>query len=87
MKALCKRTYFHEEIQVNQFLPKRYVAFEKNKIYNCIEPEDYEKSVGFYLKIQTSEKGFWLPFNNKDFDKYFVKLDEYRNKKIDEILN
>ena len=91
MKLLCKRTYFKKNLNAfpvqGKLYGDKYVAFQNGKIYSCREPEDYEKSVGVYLIVESERKDFWLPVKKSDYDKYFINLDENRNKKIDEILN
>lgn len=91
MKLICKRTFFKKNLNyypVNgKLYGNEYVAFKNGKIYQYKEPEDYEKAVGVYLIVESERKDFWLPVKKSEFDKYFINLEEIRNKKIDEILN
>lgn len=91
MKLICKRTFFKENVNsfpINKKLyGDKYVAFQNGKIYSYRLPKDYEKSVGVYLIVESERKDYWLPVKKSEYDKYFLNLDENRNKKIDEILN
>lgn len=91
MKLLCKRTFFKENVNAYPIKGKlygdKYVAFQNGKIYSCKEPEDYEKSVGVYLIVESERTDFWLPIKKSDYEKYFLNLEDNRDKKIDEILN
>jgi hypothetical protein len=91
LKLLCKRTFFKENLNFypveGKLYGNEYVAFQNGKIYQYKEPEDYEKSVGVYLIVESERKDFWLPVKKSEFDKHFINLEENRNRKIDEILN
>jgi hypothetical protein len=91
LKLLCKRTFFKENLNAypveGKLYGEEYVAFKNGKIYRYKEPEDYEKSVGVYLIVESERKDFWLPIKKSDYNKYFINLEENRNNKINEILN
>ena len=91
MKLLCKRTFFKENLNAypveGKLYGQEYVAFKNGQIYRYKEPEDYEKSVGVYLIVESERKDFWLPIKKSDYSKYFINLEENRNNKINEILN
>jgi hypothetical protein len=91
LKLLCKRTFFKENLNAypveGKLYGEEYVAFKNGQIYRYKEPEDYEKSVGVYLIVESERKDFWLPIKKSDYNKYFINLEENRNNKINEILN
>ena len=72
MKVMCKRTYFVPDIKVP--------LFEKNKYYEVLD-----KGSAF-LEIK-QKNGESVLFNKKNFDKFFIDIDELRDNKINEILN
>ena len=72
MKAMCKRTYFVPDI--------KEPIFKKNKYYEVLDKGD------FFLEIK-QKNGESVLFNKKNFDKFFVDIDELRDNKINEILN
>jgi uncharacterized membrane protein len=72
MKVLCKRTYFTHENN----LP----VFEKDKYYSIIEKNDYSISI-------KNNKGVVVFLNANTFNRYFIDINELRDKKINEILN
>lgn len=74
MRVLCKRTLLDG------------YTFIKGKYYNIKIPEEHERKVGVYYHIQSENKS-WNYIKVKDFQKYFIDIDQLRNNKIDEILN
>jgi putative ribosome biogenesis GTPase RsgA len=74
MKVLCKRTYFYSDLNSTN-VP----IFEKDKYYDCLD-----KSESF-CEIKTENGN--IIFNKKNFEKYFIMIDEIRDTKINEILN
>jgi hypothetical protein len=91
LKLLCKRTFFKENLNAypveGKLYGEEYIAFKNGQIYRYKEPEDYEKSIGVYLIVESERKDFWLPIKKSDYNKYFINLEENRNNKINEILN
>ena len=79
MRVLCKRTYIEEYVS----LP---IKFIKGNYYNVKMPEEHERKLGVYYHIQSENKS-WSYIKVKDFQKYFIDIDQLRNDKIDEILN
>jgi hypothetical protein len=90
VKVFCKRTYFEKNSNFYPINGKNYgenwVKWQKGKYYKVRIPEDYEKSVGVFYKIESERESFWLPIKEKEFNKYFIDIDELRNNKIDKIL-
>lgn len=72
MKVMCKRTYFVPDI--------KDPLFEKHKYYEVLDKGD------FYLEIK-QKNGESVLFNKKNFDKFFIDINELRDNKINEILN
>jgi hypothetical protein len=91
MRLYCKRTFFKVNLNaypvVGKLYGQKYIAFKKNKIYSCKEPQKYEKDIGIYLIVESERIDFWLPIKKSEYDKYFLNLEEIRNNKINEILN
>jgi hypothetical protein len=91
VKVLCKRTYFEKNSNFYSINGKEYgdnwVKWQKGKYYNVRMPEDYEKRVGVFYKIESERESFWSPIKEKEFHKYFVDIIELRNEKINNILN
>ncbi len=89
LKVYCKRTYF--EKNTNAFpvngkeYGKDYVKWAWGKLYECREPKDYEKPAT-YLIIQSEVENMWSPISEKNFNKHFTTLEDYRHRKITEIL-
>ena len=89
MKVYCKRTLFKKN---NNFYPVNgkeygddYVEWACGKIYECHEPKDYEKPAT-YLIIESEVEKTWSPISEKNFNKHFETLEDYRNNKIKQIL-
>ena len=89
MKVYCKRTWFE---RIDNTFPvngkeygQDYVKWAWGKTYECHEPKDYEKTAT-YLIIKSEVEESWYPVSKNNFNKYFETLDEYRNKKIEQIL-
>ena len=83
MKVFCKRTYFDKLFGGEQF-----VKWEKNKYYDMHTYEDW--IVQIFIESEVKGANGYIIFDNiskKDFSKYFIKVDELRNNKIDDILN
>ena len=89
MKVYCKRTYFEKNTNAFPVNGKQhgqdFVKWGWGKIYECHEPNDFEKPAT-YLIIESEVKKSWYPISEKNFHKYFETLEEYRNKKIEQIL-
>ena len=89
MKVYCKRTWFERNDNTFPVNGKEYgqdyVKWAWGKTYECHEPKDYEKTAT-YLIIKSEVEESWYPVSKKNFNKYFETLDEYRNKKIEQIL-
>jgi hypothetical protein len=75
VKVICKRTYIED-----------CVKFVKGNYYDVKTPNSYEKKLGVYYHIKC-EKGTWDYIKYKDFQKYFIDIDQLRTSKINEILN
>lgn len=78
MLVYCKRTFFND----NKKSP-----FLKGKTYLSETPKDYQSELGIYLNIKADGDFLYTPITQKNFKKYFMKLDELRNNRIDEIFN
>ncbi len=88
-KVYCKRTYFEKNTNAYPVNGKEYgqdyVKWAWGKIYQCREPKDYEK-FSTYLIIESEVENSWWPISEQNFKIYFTTLDEYRNTKIEKIL-
>jgi hypothetical protein len=91
VKLYCKRTFFKDNLNAypinGKLYGNEYIAFKRGKIYSYREPKQYEKAAGVYMIVESERTDFWLPIKRLDYDKYFTEIEEYRNNKIDEILN
>ncbi len=89
LKVYCKRTYFEKNSNFYAINGKEYgedyVKWAWGKIYECREPQDYEKPATFLI-IQSEQKNSWWPISEKNFKKHFETLEEFRNRKITQIL-
>jgi hypothetical protein len=85
-KVYCKRTCFYEANQLPEYWNKR-VKWEKNKIYET-KPvnSDIEASI-IFIYIETETFSYYAPTNKKEFEMYFMTIEEARDKKINNILN
>ena len=89
MNVYCKRTYFEKNTNVfpvnGKDYGQDYVKWSLGKIYECYEPKDYEKPAT-YLIIKSEVENTGYPVSEKNFNKHFETLEEYRNRKIEQIL-
>lgn len=89
MKVYCKRTLFEKNTNAFPVNGKEYgqdyAKWAWGKIYDCREPNDYEKPTT-YLIIETEVNKVWSPISENNFKKHFETLDDHRNKKIEQIL-
>ena len=78
MKAYCKRTVINENNKIR---------WSRDTYYKTMTPEEYESENGIhiYVMMENHTKMFY-PLSTKDFDKYFIGIDEIRSSKIEEIL-
>lgn len=90
MKVLCRRTYFEKNTNAYPINGKNYgeqwVKWKKGKYYSVRLPQDYEKAIGVYYRIESERESFWSPIKEKEFHKHFIDIDELRNEKIEQIL-
>ena len=78
MKAYCKRTVLNENNKIK---------WGRDKYYLTMTPEDYEIENGVYIYVLMEQHNeMFCPLSKKDFDKYFIGIDEIRSGKIDKIL-
>jgi hypothetical protein len=77
LKAYCKRTFINND----------EIRWGRDKYYQTITPEDYEVENGIhiYILMENHIQKFY-PLSKKDFDKYFIGIDEIRSSKIEKIL-
>lgn len=89
MKVYCKRTCFEKNKNAYPINGKEYgqdyVKWACGRIYECHEPKDYEKPTT-YLIIESEVEKTWSPISEKNFNKHFETLEDYRNNKIKQIL-
>lgn len=99
-KVLCKRTYM-ERIRTTsgkniRWCKDKYYQlvtpneFEiKNGIYCYIQIEEGcdPKEVYDFWNIKSESGGFFVKMTKKEFDKYFIDIDEIRDIKIKQILD
>ena len=74
MKVYCKRNYFYDG----------KLKWERGKAYDTSPSNEWELNVYCYIKHGTVTH---LPISKKEFDKYFIPFDEWRNDRINKILN
>ena len=84
MRVYCKRTYFERNLNTYPINGKDYG--EQGKYYKIRIPEDYERRVGVYYYMENERESFWSPIKVREFDKYFIDVDQLREEKIDQIL-
>jgi hypothetical protein len=78
LKAYCKRTVINENNKVR---------WSRDKYYKTMNPEDYEMENGVYMYVMMDQhQKMYYPLSKRDFDKYFINIDEIRSGKIDQIL-
>ena len=97
MKVYCKRTYFEKNTNAFPVNGKEYgqdyVKWAWGKIYECREPEGYERGghtdmfPGIYLYIESEIKDTACPIKEKEFKRHFETLEENRDRKLEQILN
>lgn len=80
MKAYCKRTVINEN--------SNKIRWSRDKYYQTKTPDDYELNNGVYMYVIVEDhKKLYYPLSKKDFDRYFIGVDEIRNNKIKQILD
>lgn len=86
-KAFCKRTHFYPPYELNTRGDD--IKWEKGKVYNMniIYIADKKTISCYYVNSTFCNENLFYPFSEKEFDKYFITIDEYRNSKIEKILN
>lgn len=82
-KLYCKRTCFYENTKLPEYWDKQ-VKWVKNKIYNTQNASD---NPIIFIFIETEIDNYYTPTTYKEFDMYFMTIEEARDKKINEILN
>jgi len=92
LKVYCKRTYLDTNQNFFKIRGKgygeSYAKWEKNKYYSIRLPQDIERKMGIFYYIQTEvNEDSYSPIKKKEFEKYFIDIDELRNNKIEQILN
>lgn len=83
MKMVCIKTEFFKPPYNNS------VKWIKNKSYNFEKSNDFESNYFFgYMETEAIENSdSYYPISNKEISRYFITIDEYRNRKISNILN
>jgi hypothetical protein len=91
MKVYCKRTYLSQNNNYYPINGKRHgeywVVWKRGNYYNIKHPLEHEKEVGIHYIVESERESFWTPIKEKEFRKYFIDIDELRNKKINKILD
>jgi hypothetical protein len=78
LKAYCKRTVINEDNKIK---------WSRDKYYLTMTPDDYEIENGVYIYVLMENRHqMFSPLSRRDFDKYFIGIDEIRSDKIDKIL-
>jgi hypothetical protein len=91
-KVYCKRTCFYSNTQLPEYWDKK-VKWEKNKIYTTMPVNNYMvtslsmSSSIIFVYIETESSNYYAPTTKKEFDMYFMTIEEARDKKINNILN
>jgi hypothetical protein len=89
VNVYCKRTYFEKNKNAYPINGKEYgedyVKWSLGKIYKCHKPE-FDDIIEAYLIIESEIENTWSPISEKNFNKHFETLDDYRNRKIEQIL-
>jgi hypothetical protein len=85
----CKRTCFEKNKNAYPINGKEYgedyVKWSLGKIYKCHKPDSID-IIEAYLIIETEVENIWSPISENNFNKHFETLDDYRNRKIEQIL-
>lgn len=96
VKVYCKRTFFERNDNTFSVNGKEsgqyYVKWAGGEIYECHAQywserkkwQLYDNNNTYLINSEVEES--WYPVSKKNFNKYFETLDEYRNKKIEQIL-
>jgi hypothetical protein len=84
MKMVCIKTEFFKPPH------NKNIKWVKNKSYNFEKSNEFESNyfIG-YMETEPIENSdiIYYPIINKEISKYFITIDEYRNRKISNILN
>jgi hypothetical protein len=86
-KAFCKRTHFYTPYDVNisdEIKWIKGVVYDIGIIYLDVSHQIIDC---YYINNSLCNQNLFYPFSKKEFDKYFIHISEYRNSKIEKILN
>lgn len=87
-KAFCKRTHFSISYDIgsrnNEIKWTKGVIYDIGIIYLDVSHQIIDC---YYVNNSLCNQNLFYPFSKKEFDKYFIPINEYRNSKIEKILN